>query len=149
MLSVWWNMKGVIHWELLPENTTVTAEVYCQQLDRVAAKLQGKQDRVFFLHDNARPHVARSSRQKLMEFAWTVLPHAPYSPDLAPTDYHLFRSLANFLDKKIFANDDELKEHLGQFFNQKSEEFYKRGIMSLPDRWRKVADNNGLYIDEI
>jgi hypothetical protein len=49
MVSVWWGIKGVIHWELVPTGTTVDADVYCDQLDRVAAKLQGKQKKVYFL----------------------------------------------------------------------------------------------------
>jgi histone-lysine N-methyltransferase SETMAR len=101
MLSVWWGVRGVIHWELLPTGSTVTADVYCEQLDRVAAQLQGKQDKVYFLHDSARPHIAKSTRQKLLELGWIVLPHPPYSPDLALTDYHLFRSLADYLHEKI------------------------------------------------
>ena len=48
MLSVWWGVKGIIHWELLPDGCTVTADLYCQQLDRVAQKLKSKQDRVYF-----------------------------------------------------------------------------------------------------
>ena len=60
MLSVWWGIRGVIYWEILPTGTTVTADIYYQQLDRVAENLQGKQDRVYFLHDNARPHIAKS-----------------------------------------------------------------------------------------
>ena len=64
MLSVWWGIKGVIHWEVLPNGYTITADLYCQQLDRVPEKLKGKQDRVYFLHDNARPHVGKSTREK-------------------------------------------------------------------------------------
>ncbi len=99
MLSNWW---GLIHWELLPTGSTITADLYCQQLDRVTAILQGKQDKVYFLHDNARPHIAKSRHEKLFKLGWIVVPHPPYSPDLAPTDYHLFRSLADHLrEKKI------------------------------------------------
>ncbi|KAK6767146.1 hypothetical protein RB195_026425 [Necator americanus] len=29
MLSVWWGIHGIYRFELLPNNTTVTAEVYC------------------------------------------------------------------------------------------------------------------------
>jgi histone-lysine N-methyltransferase SETMAR len=93
MLSVWWNMAGVVHWELLSTGSTVTAEYYCKQLDLVANEFRGKQDKVFFLHDNTRPRIANTTLQKLLNLGWTVLPHPPYSPDLAPTDYHLFRSL--------------------------------------------------------
>jgi hypothetical protein len=30
MLSVWWGVKGIIHWETLPAGCTVTADLYCQ-----------------------------------------------------------------------------------------------------------------------
>ena len=86
MVSVWWGVRGIIHWEILLDGCTITVDLYCQQLNRVAAKLKGKQDRIYFLHDNARPHVAKSTRQKLLSLRWITIPHPPYSPDLAPTD---------------------------------------------------------------
>lgn len=146
MLCVWWGINGIIHWELMPANTTVTADVYCNQLDRVAEKLDRKQKKVFFLHDNARPHVALKTHQKLLELGWTVLPHPAYSPDLAPTDYHLFRSLSHYLANKQFNNESHLKQELDAFFNHKSLDFYRNGILSLPERWRQVIHNNGGYI---
>ena len=48
MLSVWWSVRGITHWELLPNGCNITADLFCLQLDRVTAKLQGKQDRVYF-----------------------------------------------------------------------------------------------------
>ena len=145
LLCVWWCATGVIHWELLPSNTTVTADLYCRQLDTVAAKLTGKMDRVFFLHDNARPHVAKLTRQKIQDLGWTTLPHPPYSPDMAPTDYHLFRSLSHSLDGRQFKDDDDLKSGLQTFFDQKSPDFYKQGIYDLPIRWQYIVDHNGTY----
>jgi histone-lysine N-methyltransferase SETMAR len=67
MLSVWWKVRGIIHWELLSTGCAITADLYCQQLDRVASKLQEKQDRIYFLHDNTRPHIAKSTREKLLK----------------------------------------------------------------------------------
>ena len=148
MLSVWWGVKGIIHWELLPTGCTITADLYCKQLDRVAAKLQGKQDKIYFLHDNARPHIAKSTREKLLKLGWITVPHPPYSPDLAPTDYHLYRSLSNHLSEKKFDDENHLKMDLADFFGQKSQDFYEHGIFSLPERWRQVIDTNGAYIDE-
>ena len=49
------------------------------------------------------------TRQKLLELGWDVLPHPPYSPDLAPSDYFLFRSLQNSLNDKNFNNDVDIK----------------------------------------
>lgn len=145
MLSVWWGTRGVIYWELLPEGTTVTANVYCRQLDRVAQSLKRKQDRVYFLHDNARPHIAISTRKKILDLKWTTLRHPAYSPDLAPTDYHLFRSLASYLNEKSFENEDDIKKCLTEFFASKSPDFYRDGIQSLAQRWHYVIDNNGAY----
>ena len=101
------------------------------QLDCVAQKLKGKHDRVYFLHDNARPHVAKSTREKLLELGWVTIPHPAYSPDLASTDYHLFRSLSNHLREKKFDDESNLKMDLADFFSQKSKDFYeKRNLFS-------------------
>ena len=62
--------------------------------------------KVVFHHDNARPHTSLVTLQKLLELGWDILPHPPYSLDLAPSDYFLFRSLQNFLNGKNFNNDD-------------------------------------------
>jgi histone-lysine N-methyltransferase SETMAR len=52
---------------------------------------------IVFLHDNARPHTARWTASLLQEFGWEVFNHPPYSPDLAPSDFHLFLHLKKFL----------------------------------------------------
>ncbi|KOC70126.1 Histone-lysine N-methyltransferase SETMAR [Habropoda laboriosa] len=101
---------------------------------------------VMFHQDNARPHVSLTTRQKLLELGWDVVPHPPYSPDLAPSDFHLFRSLQNSLNGKNFNSMVEIKNHIEKFFAEKSEKFWKDGIFKLPERWRKVVEQNGTYI---
>jgi histone-lysine N-methyltransferase SETMAR len=83
-----------------------------------------------------------------LKLGWITIPHPPYSPDLAPTDYHLFRSLSNHLREKKFDDENDVKMELVNFFNQKSQDFYERGIPSLPERWRQVVDSSGGYIFE-
>ena len=146
MVSVWWNSSGIVHWELLPNGHTITAELYCQQLDRVAANLMGGLHPVYFLHDNSRPHTARLTRAKLVELGWVTLNHPPYFPDLAPTDYHLFRSLSHHLNGKVYDDEEELEFDLANFFAEKPLNFYERGIISLPLRWQEVINANGDYI---
>ena len=148
MMSICWGVKGIVYWELLPTGCTITADLYCQQLDRVAKELQGKQDRIYFLHDNARPHVAKSTRKKLLKLGWITIPHPPYSPDLAPTDYHLFHSLANYLREKKFDDENDIKKEIDNFFNKKSQVFYERGILSPPERWQQVIDTDGAYFGQ-
>jgi len=49
-------------------------------------------------HDNVKPITSLATHQKLRELGWKVLIHPPYNPDLAQSDYHLFRSLQNSLN---------------------------------------------------
>ncbi|CAK9833044.1 Histone-lysine N-methyltransferase SETMAR [Anthophora retusa] len=152
MLCVWWDWKGILYYELLPNNETINSEKYCSQLDELKTAIEQKRPElanrkgVMFHQDNARPHVSLTTRQKLLELGWDVLPHPPYSPDLAPSDYHLFRSLQNSLNGKNFNSLVEIKNHLENFFAEKPERFWKDGIFKLHERWRKVVEQNGAYI---
>ena len=155
LLSVWWDIQGIIHYELLEPGRTITAEVYCEQLDRLKSAIDQKRPAlanrkgVVFHHDNARPHTARITLNKLSEFGWELLPQPPYSPDIAPSDYHLFRSMAHYLNGKKFTNNGQVDEFLRRyFFEEKSQEFYRRGIEVLPERWEKVIENQGEYFDD-
>ncbi|KAK6736473.1 hypothetical protein RB195_019266 [Necator americanus] len=42
ILYVWWGVHGIYRFELLPDNTTVTADFYCAQLQRLADKIRKK-----------------------------------------------------------------------------------------------------------
>ena len=98
-------------------------------------------------HDDAKPYTSLVTHQKLLELGWDVLSHPPYSPDIAPSDYHfLFCSMQNFLNGKIFNVDDGVNSHLIQFFAGKNQNFYEHEIMTLPERWQKVIDKNGQYL---
>ncbi|KAG6803711.1 Ammar1 transposase [Apis mellifera caucasica] len=146
LLSVWWDYKGIVYFELLSPNRTINSVVYIEQLTKLNNAVEEKRPEltnrkgVVFHHDNARPHTFLATRQKLLELGWDVLPHPPYSPDLAPSDYFLFRSLQNSLNGKNFNNDDDIKSYLIQFFANKNHKFYECGIMMLPERWQKVID---------
>jgi histone-lysine N-methyltransferase SETMAR len=59
--------------------------------------------RVLLQQDNARPHTAKKTLQKIEELEdIKLLPHPAFSPDLEPSDYYLFRSMAQFLQVKKF-----------------------------------------------
>jgi hypothetical protein len=68
----------------------------------------------------------------IQELDWKILPYPFYSPDLAPSDYHFFRSLSNNLCGVSFSNDVELQNWLDDFFTAKLADFFKRGIGNWP-----------------
>jgi len=151
MLSVFWDTEGIVWWELRPRGETINADIYCEQLDAVheALKvLRPHRQKIVFLHDNARPHTARKTKEKLNMLDWQVLPHPPYSPDLAPSDFKLFRSLANALRGKEFGNQTEVEEFVRQFFISKPSGFFVNGFTDLPDRWESVVEYEGDYPPE-
>ena len=48
-----------------------------------------------FLHDNARPHIAKDIKV-LKSLDLDIVEHQTYSPDLFPTDFHLFLSMEHY-----------------------------------------------------
>lgn len=153
MLCIWWFVGGVVHWELVEQNSCINSDIYSKQLEHVQAKLRKNPLRQLFRsgvilqQDNARPHVARRTLEKIKELGWECLIHPPYSPDAAPSDYHLFRSLQHNLVGKRFTNVDEVKMHLSAYFDSKPADFYRQGIEKLPQIWRQIIDSNGDYFD--
>jgi len=55
--------------------------------------------------------------------------------------------LQNSLNGITFTNDDNVKSHLVKFFVDKDQKFYEQGIIKLPEKWQKIIDNNGQYIE--
>jgi histone-lysine N-methyltransferase SETMAR len=151
MLCVWWDIEGVIYWELLPEKATINATRYRAQLHKLAAEVQKRRRgrrKIYLLHDNARPHIAKTVNEKLKSLEWELIPHPPYSPDIAPSDYHLFLSLSNQLRGENFKNETELKRFIQSFFDSKSKDFYAKGIYDLPRRWQEIIATNGKYVSK-
>ena len=154
MLCVWWDQKGVVYYELLNPGETVNTKRYQQQLIDLNRSLlkkrpeyQKRQHKVIFLHDNAPSHMAKPVRDTLGALSWEVLPHAAYSPDLAPSDYHLFASMGHALAEQRFGSYEDVKKWLDEWFAAKGEDFYWRGIHKLPERWEKYVTNNGAYFE--
>ena len=119
---MWWNFEGIIHFELLPEGQVLNSEVFCLQLERMHYKLAKKypalinRKNVLLHHDNARPHTSRMTKQKITELPGIeLIPHPAYSPDLAPSDYHLFRSMSHFLCGQHFANINDVEKGCFEF----------------------------------
>ncbi len=65
---------------------------------------------IIFLHDNAQPHVAALTQSFLKDFRWDILPHRPYLPDLAPSDFELFAKLKTSLGDICFHSDAEVEQ---------------------------------------
>ena len=141
MLTVWRSTTGLIHYSFLNAGETITAEKYCLQMDEMHQKLRQQQPALvkrkgpILLHDNARPHVAKSTLQKLNELGYESLPHPLYSPDLSPTDYHFFKHLDNFMREKCFKNLSDIKNAFSDLITTRTQDFYVTGINTFILCW--------------
>lgn len=154
LLCVWWNYEGIIHFEVLPNREFINADVYCAQLERMYEVLSKKypslvnRKRIYLQQDNAKPHTARKTKEKIKELhGIELLPHPAYSPDLAPCDFHLFRSMAHFLRGRSFNNLEDIKTGCLEFFDSKDKGWYKSGIEQLANRWLKTVESHGIYFE--
>ncbi|KAF2345332.1 Transposase type 1 [Trinorchestia longiramus] len=153
MVTVWWSAIGVIHYSFLGVNETINAERYCNDLAVMHARLSEKRPALvnrrgpILLHDNARPHVARMTVQKLTELGYDTLPHLPCSPDLSPTDYHLFKHFSTYLDGKTFRFKQEVETTFKDFVASQPLTFYQQGINNLVVRWQRCIAAQGSYFD--
>ena len=116
MLRIWWDQMGVLYYELLKPGENINGERYQTQLIRLKRAIAEK-------------------RSELENSGWEVLPHPPYSPDLAPSDYHLFRSMQNALIGIRFTSEQGIKNWLDSFLAAKPAQFFWDGIPKLPERW--------------
>ena len=85
---------------------------------------------------------------KLNQLSCELLPHPPYSPDLARSDYWLFADLKKMLQVKRFSSNEEVIAETLDYFEGKDESFYKKSIGKLDKHWNECITLEGNYVDE-
>ncbi len=116
MLVSFFDKKGLIHKEFLPQKTTMNAELYlnilqqlCEWIHRIRPKLWANNSWLF-LQDNAPVHCTF----KICDFAINqvnALDHPPYSPDLTPCDFFLFCKIKNTLKGYRFQSVENIQKN--------------------------------------
>ncbi|GBP50999.1 Mariner Mos1 transposase [Eumeta japonica] len=102
------------------------------------------------LYDNAHPHVAVPVKNYLKTLDWEILPHPSYSSDIASSDYRLFRSMAHVLSEQPFLSYEDTINWVDSCITSKDKEFFRLGIRTMPERWRKAIgrDRNRIRIEK-
>ncbi|EYB96954.1 hypothetical protein Y032_0145g2500 [Ancylostoma ceylanicum] len=87
-LDLWWTLTcSAANWRKWPESYEVATQ---------------KEKKILLLMDNARPDISKKSSEKLKDLGIELVPHPLYSPDLAPSDYHVFRPMQSYFAGKKF-----------------------------------------------
>ena len=102
---------------------------------------------VLFLHDNAPAHRALATQKKLAYPGFQYLDHPPYSPDLAPSDYHLFPGVKKQLKGRHFYSDAQVVAALETWLDSKPSDFFLSGLQKLEQRVKKCIGLPGEYVE--
>ncbi|GFN97387.1 histone-lysine N-methyltransferase SETMAR [Plakobranchus ocellatus] len=145
--------KDVILLDILPQGQCINAARYCSTLDRLKEAIRRKRPGllrrgVVLQHDNVTPLSANLTQQWLQRYGWEILPHPAHSPDLAPSDFHLFGPLKRHLGGMAFETEDDLISELRNWFDNLDVDFFRVGINSLLSRWQKCIDLHGDYVEK-
>src|SRR6266496_2694956 len=112
MITVFWDIQGVLLLDFLPKGETINSARYQETLKKLKCSIRRKGpslQEVILHHDNARPHTAQATTAAIAVKGWSVLLHPAYSPDLAPSDFHLFDPLKDYLRGQKFNDDESVK----------------------------------------
>lgn len=153
MASVFWDAHGIIFIDYLEKGKTINSDYYIALLERLKDEIakkrpQLKKKKVLFHQDNAPCHTSKVTMAKLNELHFQLLPHPPYSPDLAPSDFYLFARLKQMLAGKRFRSNEEVTAETEAYFEELDKSFYKKGIEMLERRWTDCISLKGNYVDE-
>ncbi|CAH1257192.1 SETMAR [Branchiostoma lanceolatum] len=153
MASVFWDSEGVIMINYLQKGQTINGEYYASELRQLKAAIKEKRRGklragVLLLQDNAPVHTAHVSVAAATQCGFELLPHPPYSPDLAPSDFYLFPKLKFHLRGHRFETDDDVIHAVEAYLEAQDATYFQQGVAMLEHRWTKCIEVRGDYVEK-
>lgn len=152
MLIVFFDARGIVHFEFVPQGQTVNSAFYLEVLKRlkrrVARVRADIKDTVKLHHDNAPSHTSFIVTNFLVRRNIPWVPQPPYSPDLAPCDFFLFPRLKRELKGKHWETVENIQKHVATFLRNIPVEDFQGAFQAWQTRLRKCIDAGGVYFEE-
>ena len=139
--------------DYLEQRRMIIGAYYAAELRRlrqeIARKRRGKLTRgVLLLQDNAPAHTSQVAMTAATECGFEVLPHPPYSPDMAPSDFYLFPKLKSNLRGTQFGSNEDVIAAVNEYLEDQENGFYLEGVSKLEQKWTKCIAIKGDYIEK-
>ena len=99
------------------------------------------------MHHNAPALRALATQKKLAYLGFHCLDHSPYSPDLTPSDYHLFPGLTKQLKDRRISSDAEVIAAAETWLDGQTSEFFLSGLQKLEQRAKKCIELRDEYVE--
>ena len=152
-LICFFDQKRIVHKEFVPPGQTVNAVFYIKVLKRLRENLRRKRpdqwrNNTWLLHhDNAPAHAARLIRLFLTDNNMTVVPHPPYSPDLAPSDFSLIPKPKMKLKGRRFQTLEEIQRESQAVLNILRINDFQECFKNWKRRWARCQTLEGVYFE--
>lgn len=154
MCAVFCDINGIILNHMVPPKTTITGNYYATLLrSELLPAIKRKRPHLiqsgFILHqDNAPSHCSHVVEDTTEKLGIELLPHAPYSPDLAICDFWLFPNLKNNLRGQRFESREELWVAMNKTLREMSRDGLQHVFRAWMDRWEKCKRSKGRYFEK-
>ena len=153
MASVFWDADGILLIDYLQKGQMIngTYRYYASLLMQLREKIKRHRKltkSVLFHKDNAPVHKSVIAMAAIHDCGFKLIEHPPYSPDLAPSDFHLFPKLKTAISSTHFQSDDDVIHAVDDFLNGQEKDFFKSGIDALKHCWQKCIDTEGDYVEK-
>lgn len=153
MLIAFFDVRGIVHCEFLPQGQTVNQHVYKEVLRRLLRAVREKRRELWqgnswlLHHDNAPAHNALSIREFLAKKNIAVLEQPPYSPDLAPCDFFLFPKLKEVMKGTRFDDAEDIKKAVTTELRSIPQESFQQCMQAWQRRMDKCIRCQGDYFE--
>ena len=111
IMTIFWDCESILLVDFLPRGTTMNGPYEASLLHWLHFSIQekchgGLRRDLLLLHDNTPVHKSNITPTAIQYTDFTELNHRAYSPDVAPSHYHLFANMKNFLRGTNFESDN-------------------------------------------
>ena len=114
---IFWNVQIILFIDYLEKGRTINNKYYIALMVYLKEEMAKKwpqmtKKKMLFYQDNALCHKSIAMMAKVHELCYELLPHPPYSPDLAPSIYiyiyiyiYLWYNLVSYLPTPLLGQD--------------------------------------------
>ena len=151
MLICFFDQKGTVHKEFVPPGQTVNAAFHAEVLKRLGENVRRKRpdqwrNNTWLLHHDNVPAHAVLTRRFLTD-NMTVVPHPPYSPNLATSEFFLFPKLKMKLKGRRFQMLEEIQAQSQAVLNTLRENDFQECFKNWHRRWDRCQASAGDYFE--
>ena len=154
MAIIFCNIQEIILNHFVPPKTTVTGNYYASVIKSnllLAIKRKRPQlmrSGILLHHDNAPSHSSPVVLDTIKELDIEILPHPPYSPDLAICDFWPFPNLKNKLRGEKYKSREQLRCGIDRYLRDMSRDGLHHVFWAWVEQWDKCKLCKGRYFEK-